>query len=174
MARALVLLFALQFAPVSWILLVFPSSNLLPKTFSRFPYSSPFHLDDRNRQEPKSREISFPLHFRLRSPPLFSRVQPLTPVGVWSLSAQIRPSCRCPRGKRTDSQKVRYHPARWPRGRGRTSRSRRCVYQQTDTRERQRQLLYRTSLCGVVQKLPNDVQVAHFRNCRQSHDHGYR
>ena len=51
---------------------------------------------------------------------------------------QVRSPCRCSHRKWSGSQKVRCHPARWPRGRGGTSRPRRCVHQQTNTRERQR------------------------------------
>lgn len=60
--------FVPPFAPVSWIRLIFPSSNpFYPKTFSRLPYSSPFHLHilhDRNRgRKPKSGRNFIPCSF---------------------------------------------------------------------------------------------------------------
>ena len=96
---------------------------LLSKTFSRFPYSSPFHLyilRDRNRvRKPKVVGVSFPLRFHFTFS-VISHPRPFPDVDTSPPHTQIRSPCRCSRRKRTDFQEVRYHPTRWPCGRGRT------------------------------------------------------
>ena len=93
--------FFFPFAPVSWIRLIFPSPQyLLSKTFSRFPYSSPFHLyilRDRNRvRKPKVAGVSSPPRFRLRfllfsHPRLLPDVDTLPHARTGSIALQMPP-----------------------------------------------------------------------------------